>query len=69
MGIGGVFQVMSNRTTLNGLKLGRFRLDIKKKFFTGKMVKHWNKPPKEVVESPTLEICRKHVDVELGDKF
>jgi len=53
----------------NGLKLheGRFRLEIRKNFFTEREVRHWNRLPGEVVESPFLEGLTKHVDVALQD--
>ncbi|PKU42076.1 hypothetical protein llap_7615 [Limosa lapponica baueri] len=68
-GEGLFFRKCSDRMRGNSFKLkeGGFRLDIGKKFFTVRVVRHWNKLPREVVDAPSLEGFKTRLDGALSN--
>jgi len=46
--------------------MGRFRLDIRRKFLTQRVVTHWSRLPSEAVDAPSLEAFKARLDVALG---
>ena len=61
----GQIAIGQGRITLN-LKEGRFKLDIRQKFFSHRVAKHWSKLHREVVDAPSPEVLKARLDGALG---
>ncbi len=51
----------------SSLKRGDLGLDIRKKSFTVRVVRHWNRLPRDVVDAPSMETFKERLDQALGN--
>lgn len=49
------------------MKESRFRSDIRKKFFTLRVVRYWNRLPRHIMDGPSLEVCTARLDGSLSN--
>ena len=68
-GEGLFIRACSNRMRGNGFKLeeGRFRLGIRKKFFTVSVVRHWTRLPREAVDALSLAAFKTRLNEALSN--
>ena len=61
--------VHCNRARNNGLKLEHTKLhtNMQKNFFMVRVMEHWNRLPKEIMESPSMQIFKTHLNTYLCD--
>lgn len=64
-----LFSLSQGRTRNNGVKLQgkRFSLDVRKKFLTVRVINQWNRLPREVVGSPSMEVFKQRLDSHLSE--
>ena len=69
-GEGLFIRACSDRTRGNGFKLkeSKFRLDIRKKFLTVRVMRHWKRLPREAVDAPSLEFFKARLDGALSEE-
>jgi len=62
-------RVCGDRTVGNGFKIkeGRFRLDIRKKSFRVRVLRHWNSLPRDAVDALSLETVKMKLDKALSN--